>query len=126
MIVVCAGGGGVPVAVSPAGAIFGVEAVIDKDLAAALLARELSADVLLLLTDVSAVQVGFGTPDARPLSRATPQELRALALAAGSMGPKAEAAARFADTGGRAVIAAMELASEALAGSAGTSVELDR
>ncbi len=126
VIVVCTGGGGVPVALSSDIGLVGVEAVIDKDLAAALLARELSADVLLLLTDVPAVQVGFGTPDAHPLSQATPQEVRSLHLAAGSMGPKAEAAARFAETGGRAVIAAMELASEALAGSAGTSVELNR
>jgi carbamate kinase len=125
VIVVCTGGGGVPVALSSDIGLVGVEAVIDKDLAAALLARELSADVLLLLTDVPAVQVGFGTPDAHPLSQATPQEVRSLHLAAGSMGPKAEAAARFAETGGRAVIAAMELASEALAGSAGTSVELN-
>ncbi len=124
VIVVCAGGGGVPVAVSPAGAIFGVEAVIDKDLAASLLARALGADVLLLLTDVDAVQVGWGTPDARALTSATPQKLRSLGLASGSMGPKAEAAARFADSGGRGVIAAMESAADALRGNAGTSVEL--
>ena len=123
MIVVCAGGGGVPVALSPAGAIFGVEAVIDKDLAASLLARALGADALLLLTDVDAVQVGWGTPDAHPLTSTTPQDLRELGLAAGSMGPKAEAAARFADSGGRAVIASMESAAEALRGNAGTSVE---
>jgi carbamate kinase len=126
VIVVCTGGGGVPVAISSDIGLVGLEAVIDKDLAAALLARELSADVLLLLTDVPAVEVGFGTPDARALSHAEPQELRSLGLAAGSMGPKAEAAARFAETGGRAVIAAMELASEALAGRAGTSVERGR
>ncbi len=123
VIVVCAGGGGVPVALSPAGAIVGVEAVIDKDLAASLLARALGADALLLLTDVDAVQVGWGTPDAHALTSATPQELRGLGLAAGSMGPKAEAAARFADSGGRAVIASMESAAEALRGNAGTSVE---
>ena len=124
VIVVCAGGGGVPVALSQAGAIFGVEAVIDKDLAASLLARALGADLLLLLTDVDAVEVGWGTPDARAITSATPQELRGLGLASGSMGPKAEAAARFADSGGRAVIAAMESAAAALRGDAGTSVEL--
>ena len=123
VIVVCTGGGGVPVAVTRSGAILGVEAVIDKDLAASLLARALGADALLLLTDVDGVQVGWGTPDARALSSATPQELRGLGLAAGSMGPKAEAAARFADSGGRAVIAAMESAADALAGHAGTTVE---
>ena len=107
VIVVCTGGGGVPVAISGSGAILGVEAVIDKDLAASLLARALGADALLLLTDVDGVQVGWGTTDARTLPAATPQQLRGLGLAAGSMGPKADAAARFADSGGRAVIAAI-------------------
>ncbi len=122
VIVVCVGGGGIPVAADAAGGLVGVEAVIDKDLAAALLARDLAADVLLLLTDVSVVEVGWGTPAARPLPAATPREIRALGLAAGSMGPKAEAAARFADGGGRAVIAAMEDAAKALNGEAGTQV----
>jgi carbamate kinase len=122
VIVVCVGGGGIPVAAGPAGALMGVEAVIDKDLAAALLARELGAEVLLLLTDVSSVEVDWGTPAARPLLAATSKELRALGLAAGSMGPKAEAAARFADGGGRAVIAAMEDAAAALGGGAGTQI----
>jgi carbamate kinase len=122
VIVVCVGGGGIPVAAGPAGALMGVEAVIDKDLAAALLARELGAEVLLLLTDVSSVEVDWGTPVARPLLAATSKELRALGLAAGSMGPKAEAAARFADGGGRAVIAAMEDAAAALGGGAGTQI----
>jgi carbamate kinase len=126
VIVVCAGGGGVPVAMTQANALIGLEAVIDKDLAAALLARELGADVLMLLTDVPAVEAGWGTAQARPLARASPAELRGLGLASGSMGPKAEAAARFADAGGRAVIAAIEAAPEALAGVAGTTVELAR
>lgn len=123
VIVVCAGGGGVPVAATAGGALVGVEAVIDKDLAAALLARALAADVLMLLTDVDAVQDGWGTDHARPISRASPDQLRRLGLASGSMGPKAEAAARFAEGGGRAVIAAMQSAPDALAGRAGTSVE---
>jgi carbamate kinase len=126
VIVVCAGGGGVPVIVSPGVGLLGVEAVIDKDLAAALLARELGADALLLLTDVAGVHAGWGTPAARQLTSAGPEALRALGLASGSMGPKAEAAARFADGGGRAVIAAMESASDALAGRAGTSVQRAR
>jgi carbamate kinase len=126
VIVVCVGGGGIPVAQGAAGELVGVEAVIDKDLAAALLARELGADVLLLLTDVASVEVGWGTPAARPLREATPEEIRALGLAAGSMGPKAEAAARFADGGGRAVIAAMGDAGGALSGDAGTQVSPHR
>ena len=73
VIVVCVGGGGIPVAQGAAGELVGVEAVIDKDLAAALLARELGADVLLLLTDVASVEVGWGTPAARPLREATPE-----------------------------------------------------
>lgn len=120
--VVCAGGGGIPV-VERDGSLRGVEAVVDKDLAAALLARDLDADALLLLTDVPAVQVGWGTTAARPLRRATPEELERLDLAAGSMGPKARAAASFAATPGRvAVIAALGDAAAALAGEAGTRV----
>ena len=126
VIVVCVGGGGVPVALDPAGALRGVEAVIDKDLAAALLARELAADVLLLLTDVPNIELAWGTPDARPLRAASPAELRGLGLATGSMGPKAEAAARFAESGGRAVIASLEAAAAALHGEAGTVVKPPR
>jgi carbamate kinase len=123
VIVVCVGGGGVPVAIDPAGALRGVEAVIDKDLAAALLARELAAEVLLLLTDVPNIELAWGTPDAHPLRAASPAELRGLGLATGSMGPKAEGAARFAESGGRAVIASLEAAAAALHGEAGTVVE---
>jgi carbamate kinase len=122
VIVICVGGGGVPVVEAPGGALVGVEAVIDKDLAAALLARRLGADVLLLLTDVQNVEIDWGTAAARPLRAADAEEIRGLGLAAGSMGPKAEAAARFADGGGRAVIAAMEQASAALHGEAGTLI----
>src|SRR4051794_25105833 len=101
VVVICVGGGGIPVAVDRDGRLRGVEAVIDKDLAAALLARGLSADALLLLTDVPAVQVGWGTADARAIAEATPKELRRLSFAVGSMGPKIEAACRFAEaTGG--------------------------
>jgi carbamate kinase len=120
---VCAGGGGVPVTAAPDGTLTGVEAVVDKDLAAALLATSLEADALLLLTDVPAVEAGWGTPDAHALREATPAELRRLDLAAGSMRPKVEAASRFAEsTGGRAVIGALQDAAAMLAGTAGTSV----
>jgi carbamate kinase len=123
VLVVCAGGG-VPVVVAPDGSLSGVEAVVDKDLAAALLAIELGADALLLLTDVPAVETGWGTPDARALRHASPAQLRRLGLAAGSMGPKVEAASRFTEaTGANAVIGALEDAAALLAGEAGTRVQ---
>ena len=123
VIVICAGGGGIPVVALGAGRLHGVEAVIDKDLAAALLAQQLEADALLLLTDVPAIEVGGENGHGRALRCATSEKVRALALPRGSMGPKAEAAARFADaTGGIAVIAALEDAQAALHGLAGTSV----
>ncbi|HYU67653.1 MAG TPA: carbamate kinase, partial [Jatrophihabitantaceae bacterium] len=93
-VVVCAGGGGVPVIRNEAGELQGVEAVVDKDLATALLAEALEADALLLLTDVPAVLRGFGTPAAEPILRATPAQLRREQFPAGSMGPKVEAVCR--------------------------------
>jgi carbamate kinase len=123
VIVICAGGGGIPVVKNGAGRLHGVEAVIDKDMSAALLALELQADALLLLTDVEAIQLDYGTPSARPLHKATPADLAALDLPAGSMGPKAEAACRFVEGGGRiAAIASLENARAALDGNAGTTV----
>ncbi len=125
VLVVCAGGGGVPVIADDSGALRGVEAVVDKDLTAALLARAVAADALLLLTDVEALIDGFGTASARPIPRATPGELRALSLPAGSMGPKAEAACRFAEsTGGIAAIGRLDDAAALLTGTAGTTVAL--
>ena len=122
-IVICAGGGGIPVVKNGAGRLHGVEAVIDKDLSAALLALELRADALLLLTDVDGIQLDYGTPSARPLRDATPAELTALDLPAGSMGPKAEAACRFVERGGEiAAIASLENARAALDGVTGTTV----
>jgi carbamate kinase len=123
VIVVCAGGGGIPVVVTPAGGIHGVEGVIDKDLAAALLARELHADALLLLTDVDAVYRNWNTPEASPLSSTTPRELRQHRFAPGSMGPKVEAACRFVEaTGGLAGIGRLEDALALLEGRRGTQV----
>ena len=122
-IVICAGGGGVPVIEDCDGRLDGAEAVIDKDLAAALLARQLEADALLLLTDVDAIELDFGTPAARPLGETTPTQLRSLNLPPGSMGPKAEAAARFIEGGGKlASVCSVAHAAEALAGEAGTLV----
>ena len=126
--VVCAGGGGVPVVADEEGGFRGVEAVVDKDLTAALLAQEVGADALLLLTDVAAVQDGYGTQDARPIRRANPAQLRgrlrAGAFPAGSMAPKVEAACRFAAaTGGMAAIGRLGDARALLDGSAGTIVK---
>jgi carbamate kinase len=122
-IVVCTGGGGIPVTVNGAGTLRGVEAVIDKDLAGELLARSLEADFFLMLTDVAAVMRDWGAADERPISRTTPTELRAMQFANGSMGPKVEAACRFVEaTGNPAAIGALEHASRIVAGEAGTLV----
>lgn len=124
-LVVCAGGGGVPV-VEDADGHRGVEAVIDKDHTAALLAMELEADLLVLATDVDAVYSDFGTPGQRALTRATPRGLRAGTYPAGSMGPKVEAVCRFVErTGRRAVIGSLEGLTGMLDGSAGTQVHPD-
>ncbi len=122
-LVLCSGGGGIPVTIDEHGILRGVEAVIDKDLAAELLARSLDADFLLMLTDVGAAMSGWGGPDPQPIRQATTAELRALEFASGSMGPKIEAACRFVEaTGGRAGIGALEDAVDIVAGRAGTTI----
>lgn len=125
-VVIAAGGGGVPV-VDDGSMLRGVEAVVDKDLTASRLARLVAADVLLILTEVAVVQQGFGTPDAKQLSRLTVGDARELLangeFPAGSMGPKIEAACLFVESGGaRAVITDLDSATAALAGDAGTQV----
>lgn len=125
-VVVAAGGGGVPV-VEHRGRLRGVEAVIDKDRTAALMATALGADRLLILTEVDRVQVGYGTPTARALDTVTVSEARALLAAGefpdGSMGPKVEACVDFVAAGGeRAVIASLADAAAAVRGEAGTAV----
>jgi carbamate kinase len=124
-LVVCSGGGGVPV-VRARGALSGIDAVIDKDLAAALLAKELSADALLILTDVPRAYVHYGTPEQEALGAVTASEMRAYAaqghFKAGSMGPKVEACLRFVDAGGESVIASLTEVGPALAGRAGTHI----
>jgi carbamate kinase len=121
--VICGGGGGVPVVRAGDGELHGVEAVIDKDLSAALLAEQLCADVLVMLTDVPHVLRGWGTDDPEPITFATADELRALDFAAGSMGPKVEAACRFVEaTGGRAAIGSLAEAASVVAGSVGTQI----
>jgi carbamate kinase len=123
VLVVCAGGGGIPVVEGPAGELRGVEAVIDKDLAAALLAEGLEASLLLLLTDVDAVYRGRVGEGGERIGETTAAELRRERLPAGSMGPKAEAACRFVErTGGRAAIGALEDAEALAAGRTGTQV----
>jgi carbamate kinase len=122
-LVICAGGGGVPVVLDGVGNMHGVEAVVDMDLTAALLARRLDADMLVLLTDVEAVKLDWGGAGERSLTSAQPRELREMDLAAGSIGPKAEAACRFAEASGRrAAIGALTDAARIVRGEAGTQV----
>lgn len=125
VLVICAGGGGIPVVATADGALRGVEGVIDKDLAAALLAQEINADVLLLLTDVAAVWTRWPIEDGQPIGHITPEEFRTFKFAPGSMGPKVEAACRFVkNTGGQAAIGALDQAQAILEGRAGTIVTL--
>jgi carbamate kinase len=129
-IVVAAGGGGIPVTRAPDGTLRGLDAVIDKDLTAAVLAQAIGAELLVILTAIDAAYLDHGTDRRRPLRRASPAEVRAHAaeghFAPGSMGPKMEAAARFASRAGcRAVICDPPSLAEALAGRAGTSVVED-
>lgn len=122
-IVVCAGGGGIPTVFGPDQSLIGVEAVVDKDATAALLATELGADLLVIATDVDGIYTDWGGPAQRRLDHATPAELDALELASGSMGPKVEAVARFVrSTGRRAVIGSLDDLVGLVAGSAGTRV----
>jgi carbamate kinase len=124
-VVICAGGGGIPTMYSSSapGELVGVEAVIDKDLASELLAEDVAADLFVMATDVDGVYVGWATPQQRRLDRATPEELAGYQFAAGSMGPKVEAASRFAaKTGKRAAIGSLADITDIVAGQAGTSV----
>ena len=126
VIVICAGGGGVPVRRGPDGRLIGVEGVIDKDLATAVIARDVNADVMLILTDVAGVYRDYGTPGQRVIRLATTKELRAMCFSAGSMGPKVQAACQFVESmGTRAVIGKLDDALGLLEGTSGTSVVLD-
>jgi len=123
VIVICAGGGGIPVIATSDGGLRGVEAVIDKDLSASLLAAEIGAEALLLLTDIEAVETGWRTPGARKIRKASPEVLRNQSFEAGTMAPKVEAAARFVQrTGGFAGIGALSAAAGILRGDAGTNI----
>ncbi|KAF5999209.1 carbamate kinase [Streptomyces sp. WAC00263] len=123
-LVICAGGGGIPVTADPdTGALTGAEAVIDKDLTAALLAEDLKADFLLILTDVPNIYDHYGTPDQKPIIDATPTALRHAGFPDGSMKPKAEAAARFVEhTGCLAAIGALDAAYDIVHGNSGTLI----
>ncbi len=127
VVVVAAGGGGIPVRQAPDGSLEGVAAVIDKDLASSLLASDLDADGLLILTDVESVVDGYGTPSERPIASISAPDARARLQAgefpAGSMGPKVEALCRFAESSGKlAAVTSIARAEQALQGSAGTRV----
>ncbi|HET9138301.1 carbamate kinase [Actinophytocola sp.] len=124
-VVICAGGGGVPTRYKSDDdrTLEGVEAVIDKDFAGELLAREVDADLYVMATDVDAVYQDWGTPDQRRIDKATPESLRGTAFPAGSMGPKVEAALRFTEhTGKRAAIGSLAQIEEIVEGTAGTQI----
>jgi carbamate kinase len=124
-VVICAGGGGIPTAfvAGEDRTLGGVEAVIDKDFASELLAREIDADLFVMATDVDGVYADWGTPGQRRLDQITPAELRVERFAAGSMGPKVDAAARFVEgTGNRAAIGSLSDIQRIVEGQAGTSV----
>ncbi|HSV39127.1 MAG TPA: carbamate kinase [Nocardioidaceae bacterium] len=126
-VVVCSGGGGIPTIRQPDGRLSGVEAVIDKDLTAALVADHIGADALVIATDVDAVLLDFGTDSQRPVGQVTAAEMRTIAkeqeFAAGSMGPKVEAVLRFAELEcGTGIITSLAQIGDALAGKAGTRV----
>ena len=128
-VVICAGGGGIPTAYEADRQLVGVEAVIDKDHASALLARDIDADIVIMATDAPAASVRFGTPDQRAITSAHPDALLAEyrgEFAAGSMLPKVLAACDFARNPGKAaVIGALDDIDRMLAGSAGTRIATD-
>jgi carbamate kinase len=129
VFVICAGGGGIPTAWVPGKerTLRGVEAVIDKDLASEVLAREVEADLFVMATDVDGVYEHWGTPEQRRLDRVTPGELRQQDFATGSMGPKVQAAVRFVEaTGKRAAIGSLEDIDKIVEGHAGTIVVPER
>ncbi|GKV55079.1 carbamate kinase [Sporosarcina sp. NCCP-2222] len=126
VIVIASGGGGIPVARKEDGSLTGIEAVIDKDRSAFRLAEESEADVLMILTDVDNVYVNYGKPDQKALGCITLEEAKKYAdegqFSAGSMGPKMEAAMKFAERGGRAIICSLGQADLAVEGKAGTQI----
>ena len=131
MLVVAVGGGGAPIYPHPQLGWEGLDAVVDKDLAAAVLARDLGAELLLILTDVDAVYAGWGTPQQRPLRRLSAAEAEGMdaegAFGEGSMAPKIRAAVDFVRrTGGRAIITELSRGRDAVRGDAGTTITLEK
>jgi carbamate kinase len=126
VIVICAGGGGIPVAQKPDGTMIGVEAVIDKDHASGFLAQALNADAFLMLTDVEGVFTDWGKPDQALLHAATPHELASMSFPAGSMGPKVDASCDFAKaSGGFAAIGRLTDCMALVDGTSGTRISLN-
>lgn len=124
-VVICAGGGGIPTVYDQDGQLHGIEAVIDKDLCSALLAEQLEADLLVIATDVDGAYLDWGTPEQRRIGEAHPDQLERLGFAAGSMGPKVQAACEFArNTGKVAVIGSLGDIEAIAQGRAGTRVSL--
>jgi carbamate kinase len=122
-IVICAGGGGIPTMYDKDGQLQGVEAVIDKDLCSALLAEQLESDLLVIATDVNAAFIDWGKPTQKAIAQAHPDEIEKLGFAAGSMGPKVQAACTFArNTGKVAVIGSLEDIEDIVNGNAGTRI----
>ncbi|MGV8859636.1 MAG: carbamate kinase [Pseudomonas sp.] len=122
-IVICAGGGGIPTMYDKDGQLQGVEAVIDKDLCSALLAEQLESDLLVIATDVNAAFIDWGKPTQKAIAQAHPDEMEKLGFAAGSMGPKVQAACTFArNTGKVAVIGSLEDIENIVNGNAGTRI----
>ena len=123
IIVICAGGGGIPTVCREDGTLVGVEAVIDKDLASSLLAQQIQADLLLMLTDVDAVYQNWGEVNARAFKRISPQAIKAFSFAAGSMAPKVQAAFEFVEkSGSDACIGTLNDAMAIINGEAGTLI----
>ncbi|WP_406101339.1 carbamate kinase [Streptomyces sp. NBC_01003] len=124
-LVVCVGGGGVPVKIDGKGRQTGMQAVVDKDLASAALAAELKADMLIMLTDGDYVSENWGTPEQRDILTASPEAISEMAFAEGSMKPKVDAAVRVAKAGGRALIGPLERIDDLLERRVGTEIRAD-
>ena len=126
IVVICAGGGGIPTAYDKKRKLHGVEAVIDKDLASGLLSKELDAQMFVMLTDVANVYVNFGTPEQRAIRAAHPDAIEALDFASGSMGPKVQGACKFVrETGCQSAIGQLSDLSAIMSGEAGTLISND-
>ena len=125
-VVICAGGGGIPTAYDENRKLYGVEAVIDKDLASGLLSKGLNAEMFVMLTDVPNVYVDFGTENQRSINAAHPDALEAMGFAAGSMGPKVKGACQFVrETGHQSAIGQLSDLARIMEGEAGTLISND-